>query len=173
MFTNPTGDEEQHLKDFASLTQNYTGFCVELLDKLKERLGFEYELILLNGSSQMLLEEVKQQRADIAIADITIIKKRQAEVDFTMPFLSLGVAILNSKSSAATKDLFSFMKPFHMKVWLLLGTAIIGVSLFMYIISRISPYEWTSGHPCEDEPEEMENQFSLGNCIWFVLGKCN
>lgn len=40
----------------------------------------------------------------------------------------------------------------------------------MYIISRISPYEWVSSHPCEDEPEEMENQFSLGNCIWFVLG---
>lgn len=58
----------------------------------------------------------------------------------------------------------------HRKVWLLLGTAILGVSLVMYIISRISPYEWVSSHPCEDEPEEMENQFSLGNCIWFVLG---
>ena len=158
------------MNDFINPTQNYTGFCVELLDKLKERLGFEYELTVMNGTSKMLLEAVKQQKADIAIADITITKERQLEVDFTMPFLTLGVAILYSKSSAQSKDLFSFMQPFHMKVWLLLGTAILGVSLFMYIISRISPYEWVSGHPCEDEPEEMENQFSLGNCIWFVLG---
>ena len=101
--------------EFFNPFQNYTGFCVELLDKLKERLGFEYELIVMNTTgSAPLLEEVKQQKADIAIADITITKERQLEVDFTMPFLSLGVAILYSKSSVESKDLFSFMQPFHM-----------------------------------------------------------
>lgn len=147
IFPNPKSEEEgvENLADFISLTQNYTGFCVELLEKLKERLGFEYELNVMNTSkSSILLEEVKQQKSDIAIADITITKERQSEVDFTMPFLSLGVAILYSKSSAQTKDLFSFMQPFHMKVWLLLGTAILGVSLMMFIISRISPYEVNS-----------------------------
>uniref|UniRef100_A0AAN0LJ29 Glutamate receptor ionotropic kainate 2 n=1 Tax=Polyphagotarsonemus latus TaxID=1204166 RepID=A0AAN0LJ29_9ACAR len=172
VFQNPVGtDDEQVLSNFINLNKNHTGFCVELLDKLQERLGFVYEIILLNTtSSKDLLEAVKQQKADMAIADITITKERQAEVDFTMPFLSLGIAILFSKSSVETKDLFSFMQPFNVKVWLLLGTACLGVSLLLYIISRISPYEWVSGHPCEDEPEEMENQFSLGNCLWFVLG---
>lgn len=89
LLPNPYGEDAEQLKDFMSQTQNYTGFCVELLDKLKERLGFEYELAVLNGTSAMLLEYVKQQKADLAIADITITKERQSEVDFTMPFLSV------------------------------------------------------------------------------------
>lgn len=79
IFPNPVGEDEEAYKDFLSLTQNYTGFCVELLDKLKERLGFEYEIVIYNGSSAELLTAVKQQKADLAIADITITKERQAE----------------------------------------------------------------------------------------------
>lgn len=26
-----------------------------------------------------------------------------------------------------------------------------------------------SGHPCDPEPEELENQFSIGNSLWFTI----
>nr|CAD7453105.1 unnamed protein product [Timema tahoe] len=38
------------------------------------------------------------------------------------------------------------------------------------MFERISPYEWTNPYPCIDEPEELENQFSLNNSMWFTIG---
>ena len=40
----------------------------------------------------------------------------------------------------------------------------------MFMISRISPHEWEGSHPCDSDPEEVENQFSLLNCLWFTVG---
>nr|CAD7459250.1 unnamed protein product [Timema tahoe] len=34
----------------------------------------------------------------------------------------------------------------------------------------ITPYEWNNPHPCNPEPEELENNLSLNNCIWHNLG---
>ncbi len=34
------------------------------------------------------------QKADLAIADLTITYEREQAVDFTMPFMNLGIAIL-------------------------------------------------------------------------------
>jgi ionotropic glutamate receptor len=118
VFNNPNPSEEgEALAEFVNPKRSFTGFCVELLDQLQEKLGFEYEIQILNTStSKDLLEAVKQQRADIAISDITITRDRQSEVDFTMPFVNLGIAILFSKSTVETKSLFSFMEPFNLEV---------------------------------------------------------
>lgn len=35
---------------------------------------------------------------------------------------------------------------------------------------RISPYEWTNPFPCVQEPDELENQFTLSNSFWFTAG---
>jgi len=35
---------------------------------------------------------------------------------------------------------------------------------------RFSPYEWDNPHPCNDEPDVLENQFSLLNSLWFTIG---
>lgn len=67
-------------------------------------------------------------------------------------------------------NLFSFMSPFSNGVWHYLGAAYITVSLSLYIMARLSPSEWTNRYPCVDEPEFLENQFSLRNSFWFTLG---
>lgn len=34
----------------------------------------------------------------------------------------------------------------------------------------MTPWEWDNPHPCNPEPEELENTFTLLNSLWFVMG---
>lgn len=158
----------------------FEGYCVDLLEEIAGVLPhFKFELFpvannvygsLKNGEWNGMIRELLDHKADLAISDLTITSDRQQAVDFTLPFMNLGISILYKKPEESPPDLFSFLKPFSVEVWLYMATAFLGVSLLLYVISRLSPYEWVSGHPCDDDPEELENQFSLGNCLWFALG---
>lgn len=162
--------------DYLNRTGNdrIEGYCVDLLEELSIVLGFKFELVqapnnaygtIKNGEWNGMIRELLDRKVDIAIADLTITSARQSAVDFTLPFMNLGISILFKKPDEAPPDLFSFLKPFSVEVWIYMATAFLGVSLLLYIISRISPYEWVSGHPCDDDPDELENQFSLGKCL--------
>ena len=35
---------------------------------------------------------------------------------------------------------------------------------------RLSPQEWESAHPCESDPDELENGLNLLNCLWHNIG---
>jgi hypothetical protein len=62
------------------------------------------------------------------------------------------------------------MSPFSTEVWLYLGVAYLGVSISLFILGRLSPDEWDNPYPCIEEPEVLENQFSLANSLWFTIG---
>jgi len=87
-----------------------------------------------------------------------------------MGFLISGIAILYLKPQKAAPELFTFMDPFSEEVWWFLGFSFVGVSLSFFILGRLSPSEWDNPYPCIEEPEELENQFTIGNSIWFTTG---
>lgn len=62
------------------------------------------------------------------------------------------------------------MDPFSYEVWWFLGFSFLAVALSFLILGRLSPKEWDNPYPCIEEPEELENQFTLGNSIWFTTG---
>lgn len=35
---------------------------------------------------------------------------------------------------------------------------------------RFTPYEWQNPHPCDPDPDTLENQFTILNCLWFAIG---
>ena len=35
---------------------------------------------------------------------------------------------------------------------------------------RFTPYEWYNPHPCNKNPDHLENRFKLLNCMWFTIG---
>jgi glutamate receptor, ionotropic, invertebrate len=72
----------------------------------------------------------------LAICDLTITYERRTAVDFTMPFMTLGISILFSKPIKADPDLFSFLSPLSLEVWLYMATAYMGVSLLLFILAR-------------------------------------
>ncbi|KAM8707037.1 hypothetical protein ACLKA7_011186 [Drosophila subpalustris] len=106
----------------------------------------------------------------MGITDLTMTSERESGVDFTIPFMNLGIAILFRKPMKEPPKLFSFMSPFSGEVWLWLGLGYMGVSISMFVLGRMSPAEWDNPYPCIEEPTELENQFSFANCLWFSIG---
>ncbi|XP_068239083.1 glutamate receptor ionotropic, kainate 2-like isoform X2 [Palaemon carinicauda] len=159
----------------------YEGFCIDLLTEVAAKLKFNFVLIPVEGNGyggfnkttgnwSGMIKELLEGRADLAMTDLTISHERQQAVDFTMPFMNLGISILYVKPKKAPPSLFSFLSPLSYEVWIYMITAYVGVSLLMYFLSRLSPYEWQNPHPCNPDPEELENQFTLRNCLWFAIG---
>lgn len=58
-----------------------------------------------------MVRELLEQRADLAIGDLTITYEREAVVDFSMPFMNLGISVLYRKPVKQPPNLFSFLSP--------------------------------------------------------------
>ncbi|ROT63284.1 putative glutamate receptor ionotropic, kainate 2 [Penaeus vannamei] len=159
----------------------YEGFCVDLIHEISEIIGFNYTLKLADDSNHGkfdqklqkwngMIGELLDQKADLAIGDLTITYEREHAVDFTMPWMNLGISILYRKPTKKPPNLFSFLSPLSLDVWLYMATAYLGVSLLLFVLARFSPYEWSNPHPCDTAPEKLANEFSLLNCLWFCIG---
>ncbi|XP_042864660.1 glutamate receptor ionotropic, kainate 2-like isoform X5 [Penaeus japonicus] len=160
----------------------YEGFCVDLIHEISEIIGFNYTLKLADDGNHGkfdqklqkwngMIGELLDQKADLAIGDLTITYEREHAVDFTMPWMNLGISILYRKPTRKPPNLFSFLSPLSLDVWLYMATAYLGVSLLLFVLARLSPYEWITSFPCREEEEKsMENQFSLNNSLWFTMG---
>ncbi|XP_077295106.1 glutamate receptor ionotropic, kainate 2-like isoform X2 [Arctopsyche grandis] len=172
------------LKD-SSLTlvgnDRFEGFGIELIDEISKMLGFNYTFVLepngvygsmdkKTGKWNGMIKELLEERADLAITDLTITAERQKAVDFTNPFMNLGISILYKAPTKQPPKLFSFMSPFSSEVWLFLGSAYMGVSILLFVVARMAPKEWQNPYPCIEEPEKLENQFSMPNSLWFTVG---
>lgn len=159
----------------------FEGFGIELIQKLSERLGFNYTFILqedgaygsLNKETNEwngMLREIMDGRADLAITDLTITSERESATDFTMPFMNLGISILFESAKKEPPQLFSFLSPFSEDVWIAVCCALVFVSISFFVLGRLSPAEWDNPYPCIEEPEVLENQFSFRNSMWFSIG---
>ena len=87
------------------------------------------------------------------MADLSITYEREQGVDFTMPFMNLGITILYTKPVKQDPNLFSFLSPLSLGVWIYMVTAYLAVSLLLYMLARISPYE--RGHKVKGERAKM------------------
>ncbi|KAJ9591183.1 hypothetical protein L9F63_002254, partial [Diploptera punctata] len=149
----------------------YEGYSMDLITEIAKLLGFSFEFRLVpNNLHGELVTDLQNRRADLAICDLTITEIRKQLIDFTMPFMNLGISILYSKPVEKEPRLFAFMDPFSIDVWIYVATAYLGVSILLFILSRIAPGEWDNPHPCNPDPGELENTFNLLNCLWFSIG---
>ncbi|XP_043794555.1 glutamate receptor ionotropic, kainate 2-like isoform X3 [Apis laboriosa] len=161
--------------------KRYEGFCVDLIEEIAKLLNFKYEFELVpDGNYGTLNKETKQWNglirrlldhdADLAICDLTITYERESAVDFTMPFMNLGISILYRKPEEKEPDLFSFLSPLSTDVWIYMATAFLAVSIMLFLQARMAPGEWDNPHPCNPDPEELENNFDLKNSMWLTVG---
>lgn len=171
-------------ENYTDLTGNdrYEGFCIDLLNKLARKLQFNYIVKevadgqygkIQNGSWNGMVRELLDWQADLAIVDLTITKERQSAVDFTHPFMTLGIAIMYKKPKMEEAEMYSFLMPLSNEVWLSMSSAYVATSLALWLVSRLSPMEWKNPHPCVDNPDErdLENEIhSIGASLWFTIG---
>ncbi|XP_071819367.1 glutamate receptor ionotropic, kainate 2-like isoform X2 [Apostichopus japonicus] len=166
--------------EFENNNDRYEGYCVDLLKLLAQRINFNYELNPIksriygtdNGKGEWdgLIGELMNKKADLAVAPLTITYDREQVVDFSKPFMFLGITILYRVPEPQNPGVFSFLSPLAFDVWLYVVIAYLLVALSLFLLARFSPYEWYNSHPCNPEYDEVENQFSFFNCLWFSFG---
>ncbi|XP_028612169.1 glutamate receptor ionotropic, kainate 1 isoform X7 [Grammomys surdaster] len=109
-------------------------------------------------------------RADLAVAPLTITYVREKVIDFSKPFMTLGISILYRKPNGTNPGVFSFLNPLSPDIWMYVLLACLGVSCVLFVIARFTPYEWYNPHPCNPDSDVVENNFTLLNSFWFGVG---
>uniref|UniRef100_A0A671LR30 Glutamate receptor n=1 Tax=Sinocyclocheilus anshuiensis TaxID=1608454 RepID=A0A671LR30_9TELE len=167
-------------QDFQGNDQ-YEGFCVDMLRELAGILKFSFRIKLVddglygapepNGSWTGMVGELINRKADLAVAGFTITSEREKVIDFSKPFMNLGISILYRVHIGRKPGYFSFLDPFSPAVWLFMLLAYLAVSCVLFLAARLSPYEWYNPFPCwRDCRDLLENQYTLGNSLWFPVG---
>jgi len=137
--------------------ERYEGFNVDLVKEISKILGCKYTIKLVEdgkygnydkktGTWSGMIGELHSQKADLVVADITITSEREKVVDFTIPFMNLGITILYKKPTKKAPNLFAFLSPLSLDVWIYVITAFIAVSLLLFIISHFTAPHFS---PCE------------------------
>uniref|UniRef100_A0A4W4FJX0 Glutamate receptor n=1 Tax=Electrophorus electricus TaxID=8005 RepID=A0A4W4FJX0_ELEEL len=155
----------------------FEGYCLDLLKELSNILGFSYEVKLVSdgkygaqndkGEWNGMVRELIDHIADLAVAPLTITYVREKVIDFSKPFMTLGISILYRKPNGTNPGVFSFLNPLTPDIWLFMLLACLGVSCVLFVIARFTPYEWYNPHPCNPASDVMENNFTLLNSLWF------
>jgi len=57
------------------------------------------------------------QKVDLAAASLTISYLREKVIDFTKPFMNLGISILFKRPQRESPGLFSFLNPLAIEIW--------------------------------------------------------
>ncbi|PSN45284.1 hypothetical protein C0J52_17537 [Blattella germanica] len=123
--------------------ERYMGYSMDLITEVANQLNFQFEFRLVpNNKHAELVDDLENRR----------------------------ISILYSKPVKEEPRLFAFLDPFSIDVWIYVATAYLGVSILLFVLARISPGEWDNPHPCNPDPEELENNFNLLNCLWFSIG---
>ncbi|NWY19779.1 GRIK3 protein, partial [Aphelocoma coerulescens] len=116
----------------------FEGYCIDLLKELAIILGFSYEIRLVEdgkygaqdekGQWNGMIKELIDHKADLAVAPLTITHVREKAIDFSKPFMTLGVSILYRKPNGTNPSVFSFLNPLSPDIWMYILLAYLGVS---------------------------------------------
>lgn len=126
-----------------SMTKNGadTGFSIELLAALSDKLGWEYRIKRHDGFGDML-ESVSGGAADLAIANISITAAREITMDFSQPIFESGLQIMVHKDGTGTPPLIRAL--FSADLLLAIGLAFVvlvgGGMLMWHFERRAQPY---------------------------------
>jgi len=96
--------------------ERYEGFLVDMLKELSTMLGFTFTIQdnldgkygqydYVGGTWNGMISEVINGTADIALADMTITSTREEAVDFTHPYLNIGLGVLGYRGGATPRSL--------------------------------------------------------------------
>ncbi|XP_046723522.1 glutamate receptor 4b isoform X4 [Silurus meridionalis] len=163
----------------------YEGYCVDLAYEIANHIGIKYKISIVPDGKygardpdtkiwNGMVGELVYGKAEIAVAPLTITLVREEVIDFSKPFMSLGISIMIKKPQKSKPGVFSFLDPLAYEIWMCIVFAYIGVSVVLFLVSRFSPYEWHTEEPEEGTDglpsDQPPNEFGIFNSLWFSLG---
>ncbi|XP_039544323.1 glutamate receptor 4b isoform X4 [Pimephales promelas] len=165
--------------------EQFEGYCVDLAFEIAKHIGFKYKISIVPDGKygardpetkiwNGMVGELVYGKAEIAVAPLTITLVREEVIDFSKPFMSLGISIMIKKPQKSKPGVFSFLDPLAYEIWMCIVFAYIGVSVVLFLVSRFSPYEWHTEEPEEGTDglpsDQPPNEFGIFNSLWFSLG---
>ncbi|KAF8381220.1 nmr-2 [Pristionchus pacificus] len=155
-----------------SISKCCSGYCVDLLDKLANDMGFEYTLYKVRDEKwgiktetgwNGLPQDLITGKADMCVTALKLNSERAKDIDFSIPFLDTGIAIIVKIRSGVLSPT-AFLEPFEYSMWAtILFVCIQGAALFIFVFEWVSPYSFNmQKYPPPD------HKFSLCRSYWLV-----
>ncbi|VDN53767.1 unnamed protein product [Dracunculus medinensis] len=163
----------------------YEGYCIDLLLELSKLLRFNFTIFTVSDGTYGIEDSVgrwngivgalQRREADMSISAITITYSRIEVIDFTLPFMHLGISVLLAKDGEEKNRnrLFTFLEPLSFSVWISLLCAYLAVSVSMWLLAKFSSREWFNVEPINGKImvyDNYKNQFNMTNSLWFAVG---
>lgn len=114
----------------------WNGMVRELIDHVSTSLHWNCSSRRCSRSSGSDLGPLLCQVADLAVAPLTITYVREKVIDFSKPFMTLGISILYHKPNGTNPGVFSFLNPLSPDIWMYVLLACLGVSCVLFVIAR-------------------------------------
>ncbi|XP_054468884.1 glutamate receptor ionotropic, NMDA 3A [Anoplopoma fimbria] len=143
------------------------GYCIDLLEKLAEDMGFTFDLYIVgdgkyggfkNGRWTGLVGDLLSGAAHLAVTSFSINSARSQVIDFTSPFFSTSLGILvRTRDTAA--PIGAFMWPLHWSMWLGIFVALHVTAVFLTL------YEWHSPFGMTPRGRNRHRVFSFSSAL--------
>lgn len=156
------------------------GYCVDLIQKLSEEVGFRYTLRLVEdsffgapnndtGEWNGMIGDLVRGKSQVALAPLTVTEQRSKVVDFSTPFLDVGLkfivdrVIAGESLSGPEYDAFAFLKPFHVSLWRAICICVVCLSIFLCLLSKVSPFGMRGHFFLSHRSDQLNRRLSSGS----------
>ncbi|XP_031385278.1 glutamate receptor 2.1-like isoform X1 [Punica granatum] len=145
---------------------SYSGFSYDMFIAVVDALPFyiPYEFVpFMNASRQSagtydeMLYQIKLQKVDIVVGDITVVANRSNYVDFTLPYSESGVSMVVAIKDDERRNMWIFLRPLSWDLWLTIGLSFVLTGLIVYFLE--------GRHQNEDFGGSRSEQLSTS--LWF------
>ncbi|KAL4565881.1 hypothetical protein LXL04_029987 [Taraxacum kok-saghyz] len=83
-----------------------------------------------------LIYQIVLGNFDMVVADMTILWNRSKFVDFTLPYSEVGVSMLVPAKVNDSKNVWIFMRPLEMELWITIGAFFIYIGFVVWVLEH-------------------------------------
>jgi len=129
------------------------GFSIDLWERLAKETGLEYEIVWVKTVGEVI-DALKEKKADMGVAAISITAEREAVIDFSQPFYEAGLSILvNAQTQSSLGALGkSLMTPDFVKLLGVVFLILVITAHLVWIFER------------KENPEQFPSPYFKG--VW-------